>query len=103
MADAVVEIDAAMDMGDMARRRREMAGSPEAYAVYQRAYSQTVEGTQGSIQQARRHWNKLVTIGANPGLGLGLKVFLYCERPIENLKVSLCFGPLGKTVRLCCG
>ena len=71
VADAVVEIDAAMDMGDMARRRREMAGSPEAYAVYQRAYSQTVEGTQGSIQQARRHWNKLVTIGANPGLGLG--------------------------------
>jgi len=67
---AVVEIDAAIDLGDMARKRREMVGSAEAYAVYQRACTLTLEGTREAVLKAREQWQKLNTISDSPGLAL---------------------------------
>ncbi len=71
VADAVVEIDAAIDLGDMARARRAMPGSPEAYAIYQRAYALTTEGNPDAILRARKEWLKLCALerGRAPGLG----------------------------------
>ena len=37
----VVEIDAAIDLGDMGRIHRALVGSPVAYALYKRAYGLT--------------------------------------------------------------
>jgi adenylate cyclase len=68
---AVVEIDAALDLGEMARKRRALAGSARAYAVYQKAYSLTVAGTREAVQRARREWNNLREIASSPALALG--------------------------------
>jgi adenylate cyclase len=71
VSDAVVEIDAAIDLGEMARKRRAMLGSPEAYAIYQRAYGLVTEGNPEAVVKSRREWLKLRAHSGGKALGLG--------------------------------
>jgi adenylate cyclase len=71
VADAVVEIEATIDLGDMARKRRTIVGSAEAYAIYQRAYGFVTEGNLESVLKSRREWLKLKALPDGKALALG--------------------------------
>ena len=75
VADAVVEIDAAIDLGDIARKRRAMVGSAEAYAIYQRAYGFVTEGNPASVLKSRREWLKLKALPDAEVLRLSFRAF----------------------------